>query len=230
MEIVSNMKCQLVKISWGIVEIGNTRVYAELWLSTSMMNLKVKFRVPKGMSYSYVCSVKDAPFEDGRFISYWVPKNVYFPVHFCGESINKLVEIVVKHLNLKFFEESRKWLSKEEDEAIRLERKNRSLMDWLRPDHIRAKFQSLADVDDSILWRYVDGSTMWCKWVEDPMNPENVRQRVIEAYGAYQVWKDGDEYHITEWCQGGIHDYPWAIYVGTRSECEAYIHDHCVGR
>lgn len=62
------------------------------------------------------------------------------------------------------------------------------------------------------------------------MNPENVRQRVIEAYGAYQVWKDGDEYHITEWCQGGIHDYPWAIYMGTRSECEAYIHDHCVGR
>lgn len=124
----------------------------------------------------------------------------------------------------KISEESRKWLSKEEDEAIRLERKNCSLMDWLSPDHIRAKFPSLADVDDSILWRYVDGSDQWCKWIEDPMNPENIRQRVIEAYGIYQVWKDDDgEYHITEWCQDGIQDYPWAIYVGTRSECEAYV-------
>ena len=224
MKTFANMKCQLVKISWGIVEIGNTRVYVELRLSTGPMNLKVKFKVPKGMSYSYVCSANDAPFEDGKFLSYWIPKNVYFPVHFCGEDINSLVETVVKHLNLKFFEESRKWLSKEEDEAIRLERKNCSLMDWLSPDHIRAKFPSLADVDDSILWRYVDGSDQWCKWIEDPMNPENIRQRVIEAYGIYQVWKDDDgEYHITEWCQDGIQDYPWAIYVGTRRECEAYI-------
>ena len=224
MKTFANMKCQLVKISWGIVEIGNTRVYVELRLSTGPMNLKVKFKVPKGMSYSYVCSANDAPFEDGKFLSYWIPKNVYFPVHFCGEGINSLVETVVKHLNLKFFEESRKWLSKEEDEAIRLERKNCSLMDWLSPDHIRAKFPSLADVDDSILWRYVDGSDQWCKWIEDPMNPENIRQRVIEAYGIYQVWKDDDgEYHITEWCQDGIQDYPWAIYVGTRRECEAYI-------
>lgn len=222
MEIVSNMKCNFLKTSWGDVE-----VYCELWFSTGMMGLKVKFKIPKGTSYSYACSVKDAPFEDGRFISYWVPKNVYFPVHFCGESINKLVEIVVKHLNLKFFKESRKWLSKEEDEAIRLERKNCSLMDWLRPDHIRAKFPSLTNIDDSILWRYVDGSDQWCKWIKDPMNPENIRQRVIEAYGAHQVWKDDyGEHHITEWCQDGIHDYPWSMYVGTRSECEAYIRKH----
>lgn len=134
MEIVSNMKCQLVKISWGIVEIGNTRVYAELWLSTSMMNLKVKFRVPKGMSYSYVCSVKDAPFEDGQFLSYWIPKNVYFPVHFCGTTINELVEIVIKHLQLKFFKESRKWLTKDEKTVAELLAMNcisRDDLEWM---------------------------------------------------------------------------------------------------
>ena len=226
METFANMKTQFTKISWGIVRINDVEVYCELWLSTSMMNLKVKFKVPKGMSYSYACSAKDAPYENGQFLYYWVPKSIYFPVHFCGESINGLVEAVVKHLQLKFFNESRKWLSKEEDEAIRLERKNCSLMDWLRPDHIRAKFPSLADVDDSILWRYVDGSDQWLKWVKDPMHPENIRQRVIDAYGAYQVWKDDDEYHITEWCQDGIHDYPWCVFVGTRSECEAYIRKH----
>lgn len=119
MEIVSNMKCHLVKISWGIVEICNTRVYAELWLTTGTLNLKVKFKVPKGMSYSYACA-KDAPFEDGQFLSYWIPKNIYFPVHFCGEDINSLVETVVKHLNLKFFEESRKWLTKDEKNVAEL--------------------------------------------------------------------------------------------------------------
>lgn len=120
MEIVSNMKCQLVKISWGIVEIGNTRVYAELWLTTGPMNLKVKLKVPKGMSYSYACSVKDAPFEDGQFLSYRIPKNVFFPVHFCGVGINSLVETVVKHLQLKFFNESRKWLTKNEKTTAEL--------------------------------------------------------------------------------------------------------------
>lgn len=120
METFANMKCQLVKISWGIVEIGNTRVYAELWLTTGPMNLKVKFKVPKGVSYSYVCSAKDMPFEDGQFLSYWVPKNIYFPVHFCGTTVNELVEAVVKHLQLKFFKESRKWLTKDEKVAAEL--------------------------------------------------------------------------------------------------------------
>lgn len=224
METFTNMSVGFVRVSKGYATVSDMRVYCELWLSVERMNLKVRFKVPKGMSYSYTCSTKNAPFEDGQFLSYWIPKNVYFPVHFCGTTVNGLVDAVVEHLNIKFFNESRKWLSKEEDEAIRLERKNCSLMDWLSPDHIRAKFPSLADVDDSILWRYVDGSDQWCKWIEDPMNPENIRQRVIEAYGIYQVWKDDDgEYHITEWCQDGIQDYPWAIYVGTRSECEAYI-------
>lgn len=134
MEIVSNMKCQLVKISWGIVEIGNTRVYAELWLTTGPMNLKVKLKVPKGMSYSYVCSVKDAPFEDGQFLSYWIPKNVYFPVHFCGEDINSLVETVVKHLQLKFFNESRKWLTKDEKttaELLAMKCISRDDLEWM---------------------------------------------------------------------------------------------------
>ena len=120
MEIVSNMKCQIIKISWGIVEIGNTRVYAELWLTTGPMNLKVKFKVPKGVSYSYTCSAKDTPFEDGQFLSYWIPKNVYFPVHFCGTTVNELVDAVVEHLQLKFFKESRKWLTKDEKTTAEL--------------------------------------------------------------------------------------------------------------
>lgn len=226
MEIVSNMKCQLVKISWGIVEIGNTRVYAELWLTTGQMNLKVKLKVPKGMSYSYACSANDAPFEDGQFLSYWIQKNVYFPVHFCGSAINELVEIVIKHLQLKFFKESRKWLTSEEDEEIRLQRKSCSLMEWLSPDHIRAKLESLADVDDAILWRYIDGSDPWREWTKNTLYPENIRQRILRSYGTYQVHLDIDgdcEYHITEWHSNGIHDYPWSIFVGTRSECEAYI-------
>lgn len=128
------MKCNSLKISWGIVEISNVRVYCELWLSTSMMNLKVKFKVPKGMSYSYVCSANDAPFEDGQFLSYWVPKNVYFPVHFCGEGVNSLVETAVKHLQLKFFKESRKWLTKDEKTTAELLAMNcisREDLEWM---------------------------------------------------------------------------------------------------
>lgn len=120
METIANMKCQIIKISWGIVEIGNTRVYAELWLTTGPMNLKVKFKISDGMSYSYACSAKDAPFKDGKFLSYWIPKNIYFPVHFCGEGVNELVDTVVKHLSLKFFEEQRKWLTKDEKTTAEL--------------------------------------------------------------------------------------------------------------
>lgn len=120
MEMVSNMKCNFLKISWGVVEINDVKVYCELWLATMSMSLKVKFKAPKGMSYSYTCSAKDAPFEDGQFLSYWIPKNVYFPVHFCGTTVNKLVEIVVKHINLKFFKESRKWLTKDEKTTAEL--------------------------------------------------------------------------------------------------------------
>ena len=210
MEIVSNMKCQLVKISWGIVEIGNTRVYAELWLSTGPMNLKVKLKVPKGMSYSYACSANDAPFEDGQFLSYWIPKNVYFPVHFCGTTVNELVEIVIKHLNLKFFEESRKWLTK----------------------------------DEKPLDRFKIGSDEWYNLAADPLHPLNVRQRVLDAYGRYQVnvseSVDGD---ITPWISeysndgyvgklvdttylDGSDTTDWCVFVGTRSECEAYIRKH----
>lgn len=134
MEIVSNMKCQIIKISWGIVEIGNTRVYAELWLTTGPMNLKVKLKVPKGMSYSYACSAKDTPFEDGQFLSYWIPKNVYFPVHFCGTTVNKLVDAVVEHLNIKFFNESRKWLTKDEKttaELLAMKCISRDDLEWM---------------------------------------------------------------------------------------------------
>ena len=134
METFANMKTQFTKISWGIVEINNVRIYCELWLSTSMMNLKIKFKVPKSMSYSYVCSAKDAPFEDGQFLSYWVPKNVYFPVHFCGKGVNELVDAVVKHLQLEFFEESRKWLTKEEKTTAELLAMNyisREDLEWM---------------------------------------------------------------------------------------------------
>lgn len=118
--IIANMKNRFIKISWGIVRINSVEVYTELWLATGTMDLKIKFKAPKGMSYSYASTQCDAPFEDGSFLSYWVPKNVYFPVHFCGTTINELVELVVKHLNLKFFEESRKWLTKDEKSAAEL--------------------------------------------------------------------------------------------------------------
>lgn len=114
METFANMKCNFLKVSWGIVEINDVRVYCELWLSTGLMSLKVKLKVPKGMSYSYVCSAKDCPFEDGQFLSYWVPKNLR------GDTVNELVETVVEHLQLKFFEESRKWLTEKEKEVAHM--------------------------------------------------------------------------------------------------------------
>lgn len=134
METFANMKCNFLKTSWGIVRINGVEVYCELWLSTVTMSLKVKFKIPKGMSYSYTCSTKDAPFEDGRFLSYWIPKNVYFPVHFCGATVNELVELVVKHLNLKFFEESRKWLTRDEKsvaELLALKCITRDDLEWM---------------------------------------------------------------------------------------------------
>lgn len=120
METIANMKSRFIKISWGIVRINDVEVYTEFWLSTTLMWLKAKFKITKGMSYSYTCSAKDAPFEDGQFLSYWVPKNVYFPVHFCNSTCNGLIECVVKHLNLKFFEESRKWLTPAEKECAHM--------------------------------------------------------------------------------------------------------------
>lgn len=128
METFANMKCQLVKISWGIVEIGNTRVYAELWLTTGPMNLKIKFKVPNGMSYSYTASAHDCPFNDGSFLSYWIP------VPFCGIAVNELLETVVEHLNLKFFKESRKWLTKDEKTTAELLAMNcisREDLEWM---------------------------------------------------------------------------------------------------
>ena len=173
METFANMKCNFLKISWGVVEINDVKVYCELWLSTNMMNLKVKFKIPKGMSYSYTCSTNDGPFEDGRFLSYWVPKNVYFPVHFCGTTVNELVDAVVKHLQLKFFEESRKWLTKEYD-----------------------RYQ--VNISES-----VDGDIT--PWISEWSNDGYVGTLVDTQY------MDGCD--TTNWC----------VFVGTHSECEAYI-------
>lgn len=114
METIANMKSRFIKVSWGIVRIGDVEVYTELWLATCLMDLKIKFKVPKGMSYSYVCSAKDAPFEDGSFLSYWIPKNVH------GATINELVEIVANRLQIKFFNESRKWLTQKEKEVAHM--------------------------------------------------------------------------------------------------------------
>lgn len=179
METFANMKTQFTKISWGIVRINDVEVYCELWLSTSMMDLKVKFKIPKGMSYSYTCSTKDAPFEDGQFLSYWIPKNIYFPVHFCGEGVNSLVEIVIKHLNLKFFEESRKWLTKDEKTTAEL-----------------LAYQ--VNVSES-----VDGDII--PWISEWSEDGYVGTLVDTQY------VDGCD--TTNWC----------VFVGTRSECEAYI-------
>lgn len=207
METFANMKCNFLKTSWGIVRINDVEVYCELWLSVERMSLKIKLKAPKGMSYSYVCSAKDAPFEDGQFLSYWIPKNVYFPVHFCGTTVNELVEIVIKHLNLKFFEESRKWLTK----------------------------------DEKPLDRFKIGSDEWYNLAADPLHPLNVRQRVLDAYGRYQVnvseSVDGDVTPwISEWSEDGYvgtlvdtqymdgcDTTNWCVFMGTRSECEAYI-------
>ena len=134
METFANMKIQFTRISWGIVRISDNRIYCELWLSVERMSLKVKFKIPKGMSYSYWCSAKDAPFEDGQFLSYWIPKNIYFPVHFCGTTVNELVELVIKHLNLKFFNESRKWLTKDEKttaELLAMKCISRDDLEWM---------------------------------------------------------------------------------------------------
>lgn len=118
METIANMKSRFTKISWGIVRINDVEVYCELWLETGSMNLKIKFKIPKGMSYSYVASSRDCPFNDYSFLSYWIPKNVFFPIHFCEATVNELVETVVEHLQLKFFEESRKWLTKEDNALL----------------------------------------------------------------------------------------------------------------
>lgn len=183
METFANMKCNFLKISWGVVEINDVKVYCELWLATVSMSLKVKFKAPKGMSTSYACSAKDAPFEDGQFLSYWIPKNVYFPVHFCGTTVNKLVDAVVKHLQLKFFEESRKWLTKDEKTTAEL---------------LAMKGRYQVNVSES-----VDGDiTPWIsEWSEDGY----VGTLVDTQY------MDGCD--TTNWC----------VFVGTRSECEAYI-------
>ena len=182
--IIANMKCQLVKISWGIVEIGNTRVYAELWLTTGPMNLKIKFKVPKGMSYSYVCSAKDAPFEDGQFLSYWIPKNMYFPVHFCGEDINSLVETAVKHLQLEFFEESRKWLTKDEKTTAELLAMNcisREDLEWMLncdvcdiPQVFWEYAKEYNKEYERLCWLQVAKHHAVKKWLTTPDGPEHL--------------------------------------------------------
>lgn len=216
METFANMKCNFLKISWGVVEINDVKVYCELWLSTNMMNLKVKFKIPKGMSYSYTCSTNDGPFEDGRFLSYWVPKNVYFPVHFCGKGVNLLVETVVKHLQLKFFEESRKWLTKDEKTVAELLAMKCILRDDL-------EWMLNCDVCDipQVFWKYA--------------------KEYSKEYDRYQVniseSVDGDiTPWISEWSNDGYvgtlvdtqymdgcDTTNWCVFVGTHSECEAYI-------
>lgn len=130
----TNMGVGFVRVSKGYAMVSDKRIYCELWLSVERMNLKVKLKVPRGMSYSYACSANDAPFEDGQFLSYWIPKNVYFPVHFCGTTVNKLVDAVVEHLNIKFFNESRKWLTKDEKttaELLAMKCISRDDLEWM---------------------------------------------------------------------------------------------------
>lgn len=188
METFANMKCNFLKTSWGIVRINDVEVYCELWLSVERMNLKVKFKVPKGMSYSYACSANDAPFEDGQFLSYWIPKNVHFPVHFCGEGINLLVETVVKHLQLKFFKESRKWLTKSEKNTAELLALKCILRDGL-------EWMLNCDICDipQVFWKYAK---------EYGKEYDRSRELQIAKHHAVKKWlttPDGLEHLLANW-------------------------------
>lgn len=197
METFANMKCNFLKISWGVVEINDVKVYCELWLATMSMSLKVKFKAPKGMSTSYACSAKDAPFEDGQFLSYWIPKNIYFSVHFCGTTVNELVDAVVEHLQLKFFKESRKWLTKDEKYAKEYSNEYDNYLARVEKEEGRYQVNVSESVDGDI--------TPWIsEWSEDGY----VGTLVDTQY------MDGCD--TTNWC----------VFVGTRSECEAYIRKH----
>lgn len=227
METFANMKCNFLKISWGVVEINDVKVYCELWLSTNMMNLKVKFKIPKGMSYSYTCSTNDGPFEDGQFLSYWIPKNIYFPVHFCGTTVNELVELVIKHLNLKFFEESRKWLTKDEKTTAEL-----LAMKCISKDDLEWMLNCDTCDIPQVFWKYAKAYSK---------EYDNYLARVEKEEGRYQVniseSVDGDVTPwISEWSNDGYvgtlvdtqymdgcDTTNWCVFVGTHSECEAYI-------
>lgn len=205
----------------GYMFLNDVRCYIEVWHSVVWQEDQLRVFYPKGMSCSYAA---------GKNITEWHFEDAYMwcklPHKAC---IDTAITVVIAETNLRFFKGSRKWLTKEEEQLLQKERENRSLMEWLNPEMIQEIIPTLKDVDDSILWRYVDGSDAWVEWMSDPLNPAMVRKRVLEAYGAYQVYLDLDgdcEYHITRWDEDGVQDYPWAIFVGTRSECEAYVRDH----
>ena len=122
---MTRLSKRFIRVSEGYADVPNLtgipcRHYCEVWLATATMQLQVKVKIPAGSSYSYYAGKHDLLGTTGGFLCYWVPKNVYFPVHFCGTGINDLVDVVVKHLRLKVFKESRKWLTPHEKNVAEL--------------------------------------------------------------------------------------------------------------
>lgn len=134
---------------------------------------------------------------------------------------------VVKHLQLKFFEESRKWLTKDEKttaELLAMKCISRDDLEWMLN----------CDVCDipQVFWKYAK---------EYSNKYDNYLARVEKEEGRYQVnvseSVDGDiTPWISEWSEDGYvgtlvdtqymdgcDTTNWCVFVGTRSECEAYI-------
>ena len=106
------------RVGKGYMFLNDVRCYIEVWHSVVWQEDKLKIFYPKSqksktnMSYSYAV---------GKNITEWHCEDAYMwcklPHKAC---IDTAIAVAIAETGLKFFEESRKWLTKEEKEAAQL--------------------------------------------------------------------------------------------------------------
>lgn len=100
------------RVGKGYMFLNDTRCYIEVWHSVVWQEDQLKVFYPKNMSYSYVA---------GKNITEWHCEDAYMwcklPHKAC---IDTAITVVIAETDLRFFEESRKWLTSEEKECAHM--------------------------------------------------------------------------------------------------------------
>lgn len=100
------------RVGKGYMFLNSVRCYIEVWHSVVWQEDQLKVFYPKNMSYSYVA---------GKNITEWHCEDAYMwcklPHKAC---IDTAIATAIAETDLRFFEESRKWLTKDEKSVAEL--------------------------------------------------------------------------------------------------------------
>ena len=100
------------RVGKGYLFLNGVKCYIEVWHSVVWQQDQLRVFYPKGMAHSYIA---------GKTVAEWHHEEKYMWCNLPHKAcVDTAIAVVIAETNLKFFEESRKWLTKEEKEVAHM--------------------------------------------------------------------------------------------------------------